>query len=60
MTIFTEKTSDYKVIDVILKIWIAGLFTMWVLGMGTLLFHIISDPSVMDNVTFGVFDTLGY
>lgn len=60
MTIFTEKASDYKVIDVILKIWIAGLFTMWVLGMGTLLFHIISNPSVMDNATFGVFDTLGY
>jgi len=57
--IFTEKASDYKVIDVILKIWIAGLLTMCVIGMGTLLFHIISDPSVIDNATFGIFDTLG-
>ena len=58
--IFTEKASDYKIMDIIAKIWIAGLLVMWVLGMGTLLFHIISDPSVMDNATFGVFDTLGY
>jgi hypothetical protein len=57
--IFTEKASDYKVVDIVLKVWIAGLLTMFVVGMGTLLFHIISDPSVIDNATFGIFDTLG-
>ena len=41
MTIFTDKHSDYKLVDVILKVWIAGLLAMWVLGMGNLLFHIM-------------------
>jgi hypothetical protein len=59
MTIFTEKASDYKVVDVVLKIWIAGLFAMWVLGMGLILFHLITNPLAIDNASFGVFDTLG-
>jgi len=59
MEIFKQKMSDYKAIDVILKIWLAGLLIMWVLGMGQLLFHLITNPSAMDNASFGVFDTLG-
>lgn len=57
--IFTEKMSDYKVVDVVLKLWVGGLLTMFVLGMGTILFEIITNPSVIDNATFGIFDTLG-
>lgn len=60
MTIFTDRVSDYKVVDVVVKIWIAGLMAMWVLGMSAVLFHIITNPSAIDNATFGVFDTLGY
>jgi hypothetical protein len=56
--IFFSKMSDYKVVDVILKIVLAGLFIMWVLGMGTLLYHLITNPSAIDNATFGIFDTL--
>jgi hypothetical protein len=59
MEIFKQKMSDYKAIDVILKIWLAGLLIMWVLGMGQLLFHLITNPSAIDNATFGIFDTLG-
>jgi hypothetical protein len=59
MEIFKQKMSDYKAIDVILKIWLAGLLIMWVLGMGQLLFHFITNPSAMDNASFGIFDTLG-
>jgi hypothetical protein len=59
MEIFKQKMSDYKAIDVILKIWLAGLLIMWVLGMGQLLFHLITNPSAMDNASFGIFDTLG-
>ena len=57
--IFTEKMSDYKVVDVVLKLWVGGLLTMFVLGMGAILFEIITNPSVIDNATFGIFDTLG-
>ncbi len=59
MEIFKQKMSDYKTIDVILKIWLAGLLIMWVLGMGQLLFHLITNPSAIDNASFGIFDTLG-
>lgn len=56
--IFFSKMSDYKVVDVILKIVLAGLFIMWVLGMAQLLYHLVTDPSSMENATFGIFDTL--
>tara|TARA_R110002074_G_scaffold391066_1_gene575518 strand:+ start:2110 stop:2289 length:180 start_codon:yes stop_codon:yes gene_type:complete len=59
MEIFKQKMSDYKAIDVILKIWLASLLIMWVLGMGQLLFHLITNPSAIDNASFGIFDTLG-
>jgi hypothetical protein len=56
--IFFSKMSDYKVVDVILKIVLAGLFIMWVLGMAQLLYHLATDPSSIENATFGIFDTL--
>ena len=56
--IFFSKMSDYKVVDVILKIILAGLFIMWVLGMVSLLYHLATDPSSIENATFGIFDTL--
>lgn len=59
MEFLQQKMSDYKVVDIILKIWLAGLLIMWVLGMGQLLFHLITNPSAIDNASFGVFDTLG-
>jgi|SaaInl6LU_22_DNA_1037377.scaffolds.fasta_scaffold42809_3 hypothetical protein len=57
--IFTEKTSDYKIVDVILKAWISGLLVLWVIGMVAIISHIIMNPSAVDNATFGIFDTLG-
>jgi|TARA_R100000027_G_scaffold20536_1_gene14858 hypothetical protein len=59
MNYLNEKFSDYKVIDIILKVWLTALLILWVIGMTTLLYTIITDPSVMDNATFGIFDTLG-
>ena len=56
--IFTEKASDYKIVDVILKAWIAGLLTLWAIGMVAIISHLIMNPSAMDNATFGIFDTL--
>lgn len=57
--IFVEKMSDYKIVDIILKIWVAGLLSMVVLGLVAVISHIIMNPSALDNATFGVFDTLG-
>jgi len=52
------KFSDYKIIDIILKVWLAVLVVMWVLGMAQLLYHLITNPSAIDNATFGLIDTL--
>lgn len=59
MEIFTEKLSDYKVVDVLLKLWVAGLFGLFVLGMISILYGIISGEADIQNATFGIFDTLG-
>ena len=57
--IFMERASDYKIVDVVVKFWLAVLLVMWVLGMGSILIHLIQNPSAFDNATFGKFDTLG-
>ena len=57
--IFVEKISDYKIVDIILKVWVAGLLSMVVLGLVAVISHIIMNPSAVDNATFGIFDTLG-
>jgi len=58
--IFTEKASDYKVMDIIAKIWIAGLMVLFVIGFALVMYGIISGEADIENATFGVFDTLGY
>ena len=57
--IFGDKMSDYKIVDIILKAWVAGLLSMVVLGLVAVISHIIMNPSAVDNATFGIFDTLG-
>jgi hypothetical protein len=57
-TIFKSKMSDYLIVDVTVKIVLAGLLIMWVLGMAQLLYHLITNPSAIDNATFGLIDTL--
>ena len=57
--IFMERASDYKIVDVVVKFWLAVLLVMWVLGMGSILIHLIQNPSAFSNATFGIFDTLG-
>ena len=57
--IFMERASDYKIVDVVVKFWLAVLLVMWVLGMGSILIHLIQNQSAFDNATFGIFDTLG-
>lgn len=52
------KMSDYKLVDIILKIVLVGLIIMWILGMAQLFYHLITNPAAIDNATFGIFDTI--
>jgi hypothetical protein len=56
MEIFTQKMSDYKVIDIMLKLWVAGLLGLFVLGMVSIIYGIISGEADIQNATFGIFD----
>ena len=58
-TIFTDTMSDYKIVDIVLKVWLAVLLGMFVLGFTALMYGIISGEADIQNATFGVFDTLG-
>jgi len=58
MEIMKYKMSDYKLVDIILKIVLIGLAIMWVLGVVQLFYHLITNPSALDNATFGIFDTI--
>lgn len=58
-TIFTDTMSDYKIVDIVLKVWLAVLLGMFVLGFTALMYGIISGEADIQNATFGIFDTLG-
>lgn len=57
--IWTGKLSDYKVMDIIAKIWITVLLFMFLLGFIMVMYGIISGEADIKNATFGIFDTLG-
>ena len=57
--IFMERASDYKLVDIILKAWIAGLMILFVVGFAGLIWGIVSGEADIQNATFGIFDTLG-
>jgi|TARA_B100000035_G_C20594780_1_gene377008 hypothetical protein len=54
--IWNDRLHDNIVWNFILKLWIFGLFGLFVLGFATLMYGIISGEADLDNATFGVFD----
>ena len=57
--IFLEKLSDFKIVDAVLKFWIANLLILFVLGMSMIIYGVISGDAKIEHATFGIFDTLG-
>lgn len=53
-TTFTE-----KVFAVAIGTWITLLGTLAVTGIGKVIYELITDPTQFNNVTWGIFDTLG-
>jgi hypothetical protein len=56
LKIWNDKLSDYPILDYTFKFWVYGLLAIWVLGMGGLLYGIVSGEADIQNATFGVFD----
>jgi hypothetical protein len=55
-SIFTERASDYKIVDIIVKVWIAVLLFFFVLGFVAIIHGIVTGEADIQNATFGVFD----
>jgi hypothetical protein len=55
----TETTKD-RVIEAIAKFWITGLGLIALIGWLTIVVATIMNPSMWNNVQFGIYDTLGY
>jgi ABC-type Fe3+ transport system permease subunit len=49
--IWTDKLSDYKVMDIIAKIWITVLLFMFLLGFIMVMYGIISGEADIQNAT---------
>jgi hypothetical protein len=56
LTIWNDKLSDYPILDYIFKFWTYGLLVLWILGMGGILYGIISGEADIANASFGIFD----
>lgn len=53
------RLSDYKIIDIILKIWLIALIILFLVGFLVIVSGIVTGQVDTDNLTFGIFDTLG-
>ena len=56
LQIWNEPMSDYLVLNYVLKVVATGLLVLAFLGIGKMIFEIVTNPSQFNNVTFGVFD----
>lgn len=52
-------TFSEKFIILFIASWAAMLSSLVVMGVGAIVFEMITNPSTFNNLTFGVFDTLG-
>ena len=57
--IFTDRIHDNIIMDVVIKLWVVGLMSLFVLGMGSILYAVLTGQVNPSNATFGIFDTLG-
>lgn len=55
-SIFTGKLSDYKFIDIILKVVVAFLLSMSIVGIFGLIISFILNPSLIANANFGLYN----
>ena len=57
---FTEATTFvHKNLVVLVTLWAGMLFSLTILGISTIAYELITNPSTFDNATWGIFDTLG-
>ena len=53
-SIFTSKLSDFKAMDVLLKVFLAFLLSMSIIGIIGLIVSFILNPSLIANANFNI------
>ena len=53
------ETISEKFLAVLFGMWIAALGSLAIIGATYVLYQLITNPSQFNNVTWGIFDTLG-
>ena len=48
-----------KSLVLFIALWAGMLFSLTILGISTIAYEIITNPSTFNNATWGIFDTLG-
>ena len=57
---FSEATTiSQKILVIFVTLWASMLSLMAVTGLGKVIFELVTNPSQFNNVTWGIFDTLG-
>ena len=52
-------TTKEKFLALFMSLWIAILMVLSVTGIGMVIYELITNPTQFNNVTWGIFDTLG-
>jgi len=52
-------TIPQKSLVLFVALWAGMLFSLAVMGVSTIAYELITNPSTFDNATWGIFDTLG-
>jgi hypothetical protein len=55
-TFISDPVSDYKIIDIIVKLIMVGLILLAISGILVLLFRLFRNPSDFNDAQFGIFD----
>jgi hypothetical protein len=53
-SIFSSKLSDFKFMDIILKVSIAFLLSLSIIGIIGLIVNFILNPSLIENANFNI------
>ena len=56
---FDATTFLQKSLAILIGLWITLLGSLAITGIGVVLYELITNPSQFNNVTWGIFDTLG-
>ena len=56
---FEATTIPQKTLVIFVALWAAALAAITVTGLGKVIFELVTNPSQFNNVTWGIFDTLG-